>query len=689
MKQLTKTNAKLPVLTGRNYQNPLTIVKPDAIPAAAPGAKTNPDPYVLKYNGLYFCYSSGASAVPVLQSENLVDWRYRGEALVEPGHQSYWAPAAIYHNGVFYMYYSSLPEGEADDHFHFLKVATADNPLGPFIYQKTLFDTFSIDAHVVQDAAGGFQLYYSGNAYWGSDSRRPGTVILVDRLLDMLTPEGKPRLVVRPTLDAEIFARNRFGDGRDWHTIEGAFFLSRKDRNYLMYSGNAYTHPRYFVGYAVSAGDGSWDKQPDAATYYPLLCRNRAVEGTGHNSFVKAPNNVDDWIVYHGRDAGVAPAGIEQRTMRIDPLLWRGNDLWTSGPSSARQDAPALPSFRDLFLPRESNLPSAEWQNLRGNWTIDNGTVRQNDRTCVAALVNRSEYENFILEISLEGIRHHMGGVYGVYAGFQDAANNIQVLLDAGKRRLMAFAVRNGVKTDELTADLDPDFNFHCFHSLKIIKTGAFLQIFLDERQRLTVSFLFSKGRIGMVTYYSGACFAGVAVTEHLEFNRDNQNEFLKYAAVADAPDDPGLTWAIKNGALGYDGKAGEIPKMLSLKEPPFEDFQLSMDFAAAIGPEDGFEFYPLYQDDGRYLKIALYSREVLWESQDTTDHRTVVAGQLAEGFDFGRLHTFWVRKYRRHIVVFLDEYLIYQGEPDLTGTIGVASNCPVRIERLAFTRII
>lgn len=48
-----------------------------------------------------------------------------------------------------------------------------------------------------------------------------GTIILLD---EMLSPEqfaGNPKPVLLPTLEQEIFAKDRFGDGRDWYTLEG------------------------------------------------------------------------------------------------------------------------------------------------------------------------------------------------------------------------------------------------------------------------------------------------------------------------------------------------------------------------------------------------------------------------------------------------------------------------------------
>ena len=44
-------------------------------------------------------------------------------------------------------------------------------------------------------------------------------------MLDPFTPEGNPVLAVEPTLDEDIFRRDRYKKGQHWHTIEGAFYF--------------------------------------------------------------------------------------------------------------------------------------------------------------------------------------------------------------------------------------------------------------------------------------------------------------------------------------------------------------------------------------------------------------------------------------------------------------------------------
>ena len=66
----------------------------------------------------------------------------------------------------------------------------------------------------------------------GTDEYRPGTSILVDRLIHFTELAGEEKPVVTPSIKEEMFEENRFGDERDWYTVEGAFFLRRHNRAY-------------------------------------------------------------------------------------------------------------------------------------------------------------------------------------------------------------------------------------------------------------------------------------------------------------------------------------------------------------------------------------------------------------------------------------------------------------------------
>lgn len=283
-------------------------------------SKSQGDPYVIKADGKYYMYATHEQGVQLYVSLNKYDWEYQGFCYQRDGHKEYWAPAVIELDGKFYMYYSSIKSEETDVHQERIGVAVSDTPNGPFQFVKDLIEPFSIDAHVVQS---GKELYmfYSVNDYV---TERAGTLIVVDKMVSPLEMQGQPKVVVRATLDEEIFMRDRFKKGQHWHTIEGAFYFRKGNFHYLTYSGNCYQSEYYYVGYAVCQSEETdltkleFKKYPNENEYLPLLSKNAQEEGTGHNSLIE--ENGRYYVFYHGRDWGKAYE-TDVRTARICEIL--------------------------------------------------------------------------------------------------------------------------------------------------------------------------------------------------------------------------------------------------------------------------------------------------------------------------------------------------------------------------------
>jgi GH43 family beta-xylosidase len=712
MSKIRKLQAGLPLSGGTTYTNPLTVEESNL--AENVNALVNPDPYVMKYNGEYYCFATGQFGVPVLHSRDLVHWNHLGFAISDEDQRHYWAPAVVYHNGLFYMYYSSIYSDQTDVHMEYMKVAVSKTPQGPYIYQKTMFDTFSIDAHVVKDVSGEFYLFYSTNITHGTDGQRPGTVILVDRLIDMTTPEGKPQLVVKPTIDEEIYEENRFGDGRDWHTIEGAFYLTKRDKAYVMYSGNAFTRPTYFIGYSTAhIGKGTpidrliWSKFPDDHTYRPLLRKNAHVEGVGHHSVVKAPNNVDDWVIYHGRNARAErDTHLEQRQMRMDPLLWIGDRMWVPGPSFEVQSAPGMPQFRDLFdgEGEAKGTLSTEWLVTDGEWTVEGGEAAQNRLEGIGSAVTQRKFDHYIYEVNVCWEPSHMGGRYGVYACYQDERNHAAVLLDAGARKVAMYPVIGGVKGAEHSAELERDFNFAAYHQLRIHKVGGLLKVYVDDLLKLSAVIDVADGSVGMVTYFTKARFDGASVTRHVELDADTQDQFMKYMEVGDrdmlATDD----WVVDKGTLRCGRSRGrsqdESNSVLWLKESLFAG---AWRFSADISVEDSrgegmIGLYPYYAHDHHYVAVKLDRASNTLDVETCNDAGAsgksaaeTVSCKLPEDFDFGETHTLMVVKSTVNLTVFLDDYLVYTGDWAVSGVnhrVGLFSSLQCKFSAIQITQL-
>lgn len=288
---------------------------------------SQPDPYIIEAEGKFYIYATNSRGVACYQSDKLGDFIYQGLVLQVKGEKEFWAPSVIKIASNYYMYYSSISEDCNDLHQQRIKVAVATNPLGPFKYVCDLLPPFSIDPHVVI-AKNELYIFYSINDY---EAQRAGTYIVLDKMLDPFRVEGKPVPVVRPTLDEEIFAFDRYKQGQHWHTIEGAFYLNVDDYHYLMYSGGSYGNDSYFIGYSYAVGtvndlrELNFQKYPNKNTYFPLLKNDDYSEGMGHNSVIKT--NEKYYIVYHGRDYGLNNPNYDTRTARIAELIFNKDKI--------------------------------------------------------------------------------------------------------------------------------------------------------------------------------------------------------------------------------------------------------------------------------------------------------------------------------------------------------------------------
>ena len=279
--------------------------------------KCQPDPYIIRANGKFYIYTTGTDAIHCYASDTLESgWSYVGAVYSRDGEKEYWAPCIYEENGVYYMYFSSMPRSSDDCHDERIQVAISDKPEGPFTCVKELLPPFSIDPHIVK-SDGQLYMFYSVNDY---NAKRAGTYIVVQKMDSPVLMRGKPVTALKPTLDEEIFMRDRFKKDQHWHTLEGAFYFREKNHHYLIYSGNCWQNEHYYLGYAVAESESgdltslNFKKHPSPDVYSPLICANEIESGTGHNSMIKLDDQY--YCIYHGRDVGdVKP--YDNRTARL------------------------------------------------------------------------------------------------------------------------------------------------------------------------------------------------------------------------------------------------------------------------------------------------------------------------------------------------------------------------------------
>jgi arabinan endo-1,5-alpha-L-arabinosidase len=318
-------------------------------------AGSMPDPSVIRHDGFYYAFgTTGAERTPdgriftVLRSKDLMNWEPLGGALVPPSDNKaalYWAPDVAAANGKFYLYYSM---GGLEPEKFELRVGISSKPEGPYIDSgEKLTDCdnnrFTIDAYPFQDDDGQWYLYYARNftdSIPGApgEAMHPGTAIVVAPLVGMTRLGAECKVVVRARYDWTLYEANRrmdvYGQTFNWHTIEGPCVVKHNGKYYCFYSGSNWQSERYGVDYVVA--DSPMGPFRDQGSRPRVLSGVPGkVRGPGHHSIAASPDGNSLYLVYHAWDAGM-----KERQLAIDKLVWTPEGPRCEGPTYTPQPAP-------------------------------------------------------------------------------------------------------------------------------------------------------------------------------------------------------------------------------------------------------------------------------------------------------------------------------------------------------------
>ncbi|SMO89019.1 Glycosyl hydrolases family 43 [Saccharicrinis carchari] len=265
------------------------------------------DPFIMLYDDTYYAYGTlSEDGIAVMVSDDMLTWKTPkslsdGLALHKRdvwGDRWFWAPEVYHVNGKFYMYFS------ADEH---ICVATADNPLGPFVQEvkkPMIADEKCIDNSLYIDDDSKPYLYFDrfndGLNIWVAE--------LTDDLLEILPETMKKCIHV----------------SQEWETVwprvnEGAFVIKHNGTYYMTYSANSYESQFYGVGFATSDRvDGTWTKYEKN----PILQKPGNLVGVGHSAmFRDKDGNLQ--IVFHAHNSATK---IHPRHMYISKVTFEVRD---------------------------------------------------------------------------------------------------------------------------------------------------------------------------------------------------------------------------------------------------------------------------------------------------------------------------------------------------------------------------
>ncbi len=280
------------------------------------------DPFLLRTDRGYIAYGSSepfttaGASFQALVSTDLATWKSAGTVFTcdDSIGTDAWAPEVVQTGDGYWMYYSA-GFGISDHH---IRVAHADQPLGPFIdcgVNLTPDESFAIDPHPFLDTDGSRYLYYARDVL---NAERPGTHLAVQRMTSMTALDHEPIAILTPNADWQLYEAHRsmYGRSLDWYTLEGPTVAHRNGRYTLFYSGGSWEGPDYGVSYATAPNvRGPWTHaSPDTAvTLSRALTGQR---GPGHNSVLQLDNG-ESVIAYHAWDHDGT-----KRQMYVSGLDW-------------------------------------------------------------------------------------------------------------------------------------------------------------------------------------------------------------------------------------------------------------------------------------------------------------------------------------------------------------------------------
>lgn len=308
----------------RQRDTPRTLHNPVFEPVLA-------DPTVLRdpVSQLFYAYGTednwddneGWRWVPILESADMVNWRYVGQAFEDKPNWKekggIWAPDINYVDGRYFLYYSFSTWGDKNPG---IGLAIAESPIGPFVDQGKLFDSQDIDVPNSIDP-----FYYQEKEkrylFWGSFSSLPtqGTYVIE------LTEDSKR---VR-----DIHQKTKIAAG-DFEAV-----MIHKHGDYYYFFGSKGSccggrNSTYQVRVARSKNllgpyldkDGKDIAERGNGTL--ILEGNDQYAGPGHNSGIITDSQGKDWMLYHAIDRKNAKLknGISRRVLMLEQLYWK--DGW-------------------------------------------------------------------------------------------------------------------------------------------------------------------------------------------------------------------------------------------------------------------------------------------------------------------------------------------------------------------------
>jgi xylan 1,4-beta-xylosidase len=456
-----------------------TWINPVAIPGQiTPGGIG--DPYVMKYRGTYYLYSSNDEELILRcwSSKDLINWTEAVTCSIDPVIKGAYAPEVKYWNGVFYMVTSPYGNG------HY--VLSSTSPTGPF---KAVTGNLGkvIDGDVFINDDGSWYFYHAdGSGILGCAMPNP----------------------------TSIGADVNLGVQMTGQWTEGPSVIKRNGIYYLLYTGNHVLTPGYRTNYAKSTLSPISGFSPQSAQNPILISSEGSFVGLGHGTAFIGPDLDTYFFDYHNLVSSVG--GSPVRKFNYDRMAWNGDKLLILGPTNWIQQDPKPADMSDFF--NRTDIGSDWTMPNGGNWAILNQDYMAQDSSKEAietwhkALNNNQTGSNYTAEFTLkEESRSNNAAKLGAVFGYTDESNyGIAVLHSFTNQLEINFSI-NGVWGTAQLFNLPAGFNCNVWHSIRIEKSQAAYKFFVDGLLRASLTSSVGGGKVGYMTSWSQGDFGYIA----------------------------------------------------------------------------------------------------------------------------------------------------------------------------------
>ena len=269
------------------YKNPLSALLDNADPCIV----------YCDFNKCYYGISTGDKTLTMHRAKKLSDMFSNSESRIiytandeDKTYGFLWAPELHFIDGKWYIYTSTHQTAENRNVKHVICLkAKTDDPFDGFVLGGHINpEVYAIDPTIYKDKKNG-KLYICFSLV-PSDGRRR-QVLAIQEMKSPTEPIGNYTIIAEAKYDWELI--------RIPPINEGAYFVEKDDRLFIVYSGNGCWNNEYVLGILEYTGGDilsadSWVKDEE-----PLFQQGNGNYGPGHATFFYSPDKTELWICHH------------------------------------------------------------------------------------------------------------------------------------------------------------------------------------------------------------------------------------------------------------------------------------------------------------------------------------------------------------------------------------------------------